>query len=122
MCADLSGHHDPATDVVTNCDILMGDFRATADGALAVDSTGTEDYVDNAMFFADTPKATPFAQNWARAENTVMRTCQVSFCRWQFLGSEIHFQHDFRMIRELSQYDTTLIDRQHTVAFLYLGR
>jgi hypothetical protein len=44
----------------------------------------------------------------------------VSFCRWQILGNEIDFQQDFKLIHEISQYDPAIVERHHTLAFLYL--
>ena len=121
VCGDLGGHRDPTLAGVSNFDMMQGDFRGVADGQRVVESTGTEDYADNAFFFRDSPKATPFAQNWARVDSSAARPpAQISFCRWQILGSEIDFQQDFRLIRELAQRDPTIVDRHHTVAFLYL--
>jgi hypothetical protein len=120
VCADLGGHRDPAVGGISNFDMLQGDFRAQADGQRVLDTTGTEDYADNALFFRDSPRATPFAQNWAKVDSgSAQPPAQISFCRWQILGSEIDFQHDFQLTRELSQFDTSLVERQHSVVFLY---
>jgi len=102
-------------------DLLQGDFHASADGQPALDSTGTEDYADNAFYFRESPKGTPFAQNWGRTDDaSATPQGRVSFCRWQILGSEIDFQREFKLTRELSQGDTSVVDLQHTVAYLYL--
>jgi hypothetical protein len=122
VCADLGGHTDPAlTALATNLDLLQGDFRATADGRRALDGTGTDDYADDAFYFHDSPQSTPFAQNWGRIDDTSTKPPgQVSFCRWQILGNEIDFQQDFKLIHEISQYDPAIVERHHTLAFLYL--
>ena len=122
VCADLGGRGDSALGALSSSlDMLQGDFRVIVDGQRVLASTGTEDYADNAFLFRDSPKATPFAQNWARVDSGAARPPgQVSFCRWQILGSEINFRQDFRLTRELSQRDPSIVERQHTVAFLYL--
>jgi hypothetical protein len=122
VCADLAGHPDPAlTALSTNLDLLQGDFRATADGRRALDGTGTDDYADDAFYFHDSPHSTPFAQNWGRIDDaSTTPPGQVSFCRWQILGSEIDFQQDFKLVHEISQYDPAIVERHHTLAFLYL--
>lgn len=122
VCGDLGGHGDNGvTGVSSNLDMMQGDFRALADGRKVIDSTGTEDYADSAYYFRDSPKATPFAQNWGRVDdNNAKPPGQVSFCRWQVLGSEIDFQHEFKAIHEMSQYNTSIVERHHTAAYLYL--
>jgi hypothetical protein len=123
VCVDLGGHHDPAlVGVMTSSlDVLQGDFRATADGRRVIDSTGTEDYADSAFYFRDSPKASPFAQNWARVDDVSMKPSgQISFCRWQVLGSEVDFQRSFHAVHEVSQHDLSLIDLHHSLAFLYV--
>jgi hypothetical protein len=122
VCADLGGHPDAAYGAVAgNLDFLQGDFRATVDGLRALDGTGTDDYADNALYFNDAPQATPFAQVWARIDDSSLRPPgQVSFCRWQVLGDELDFQQDFKVIREAAQNDVSIVERHHTVAFLYL--
>jgi hypothetical protein len=122
VCADLGGHVDSAIGpLATSLDLLQGDFRATADGMRALDGTGTEDYADNALYFKDAPQATPFASSWARTDDSSLRPPgQVSFCRWQVLGGEIDFQQSLKVIREASQSDTSIVERHHTLAFLYL--
>jgi len=122
VCADLGGHRDAMlVSISTSLDLLQGDFRATADGRQVIDSTGTEDYADSAFYFRDSPKASPFAQNWGRVDDTSMKPPgQVSFCRWHVLGGEIDFQRSFHAIREVSQHDLSVIESHHTLAFFYL--
>jgi Protein of unknown function (DUF2961) len=122
VCADLGGHNDPAlVGEASNLDLLQGDFRATADGVRAIDSTGTEDYIDSAFYFRDSPKATSFAQNWGRVDDTSAQPpAQVSFCRWQVLGAEIDFQSELNLIHEVAQHDLSIVELHRTLAFLYL--
>lgn len=121
LCAELAGREDPALLGGTALDMLQGDFRAMADGRVAIDGTGTEDYADSAFYFQDSPKGSPFAQNWGRVEDaSKMPPGQVSFCRWQVLGSEIDFQRSFHALHEVSQKDPAIVQRHRTIAFLYL--
>jgi hypothetical protein len=122
LCADLAGHQDNSQGLAaTPLNLLEGDVRAKVDGQLALDGTGSEDYPDNAFYFSDSPKATPFAQNWGLVSDASARPPgQVSFCRWQVLGNEIDFQSDFNATWEIAQHDTSLVELHRTMAFLYL--
>jgi hypothetical protein len=122
LCTDLAGHQDNAlTLTAAPLNFLEGDVRATVDGRLALDGTGTEDYPDNSFYFMDSPKATPFAQNWGLVSDISVRPPgQVSFCRWQILGNEVDFQTDFKGTFEISQHDTSLVELHRTMAFFYL--
>jgi hypothetical protein len=122
LCADLAGHQDNAQTLsATPLNLLEGDVRATVDGRLALDGTGTEDYPDNSFYFLDSPAATAFAQNWGLLSDVSAHPPgQVSFCRWQVLGNEIDFQSDFQGTFEISQHDTSLVELHRTMAFLYL--
>lgn len=121
ICADLAGHADAALGVFQSAlNLLEADVRATADGSLALDTTGTEDYADNAFYFAEAPYATPFAQSWGLV-NDVWRTPpgQVSFCRWHVLGSELDFRAALSVNFELGSRNPSTVDKQHALAFLY---
>ena len=122
VCADLGGHPDQALgSIMGNLDLLQGDFRATVDGQRAIDSTGTEDYADSAFYFRDSPQSSPFAQNWGRIDDaSAQPPGQVSFCRWQVLGNEADFQQDFNLLHEIAPFDPSIVERHHSVAFLYL--
>lgn len=123
VCADLGGRHD--TKVIgaptSGLGLLQGDFRMMADDRFVIHSPGTEDYADSAYYFLDSPKSSPFAQNWGRVDDAAADPPgQISFCRWQVLGAEFDFQRSFRAVREVSQYDPAIVSRHRTVAFLYL--
>jgi Protein of unknown function (DUF2961) len=121
LCADVGGRHDPQLIGSTDLDLMQGDFHAMADGRKAIDSTGTEDYADSAYYFKDSPKGSTWAQNWGRIEDSSKTPPgQVSFCRWHVLGAEIDFQRSFHAVHEVSQHDTSIVLRHHTVAFFYL--
>ncbi|HET6340526.1 MAG TPA: DUF2961 domain-containing protein [Polyangiales bacterium] len=123
MCADLEGRADSSLGLfgTSPLNFLEGDVRAMVDGQLALDGTGTEDYPDNAFYFRDTPKATPFSQSWDLVNNASSTPPgQVSFCRWQVLGSEVDFQSDFSATHELAIGDASIVDLHRTIAFLYL--
>jgi hypothetical protein len=123
MCADLAGRPDSSLGVFGTAplNILEGDFRATVDGRLALDGTGSEDYPDNSFYFRDTPKATPFAQNWSLVDNaSASAPGQSSFCRWQVLGNEVDFQSEFSAIHEIAVGDPSIVDLHRTVAYVYL--
>jgi len=124
MCADVAGTPDPNFVVSAPLHLLEGDVRAEADGALALDGTGTEDYPDNSFYFLDTPKATPFAQSWAVTGSTpsLQPTGTASFCRWQVLGNELDFRGSFKGTFEIAQHDTAIVQLHRTLAFLYLAR
>lgn len=122
MCADVACHADlNLLDLAAPLNCLEGDFRATADGRSALDGTGAEDYPDNAFYFLDSPKATPFAQAWGKiSDDWAFPAGQVSYCRWQVLGTEIDFESKFVLTHELSQIDPALAALHRTVAFLYM--
>lgn len=121
MCADVAGHPDwYLLDLASPLNFLEGDFRAQADGRSALDGTGAEDYPDNSFYFHDSPRATPFAQAWGRISEDFASLGQVSYCRWQVLGTEIDFDTSFVLTHELSQRDPALAALHRTVAFLYL--
>jgi hypothetical protein len=122
ICADITGHPDPTLGLLQSpFNVLEADFRATVDGSLALDTTGAEDYADNAFYFGQSPHATAFAQNWGLV-NDLLRTPpgRVSFCRWQVLGSEIDFRSSIDASFELGSRNSSTVDQQHTLAFLYL--
>jgi hypothetical protein len=99
---------------------LEGDVRAMVDGKRALDGTGTEDYPDNSFYFRDTPKATPFAQNWNLVDSASSAPPGgVSFCRWQVLGNEVDFQSELRLTREIGIGDPSIVLLNRTIAFLY---
>jgi hypothetical protein len=121
MCADLAGHADLDFAIADPLNLLEGDVRASADGRITLDGTGTEDYPDNSFYFKDSPKATPFAQNWGLQPGLLLSLPgQVSFCRWQVLGNEVDFQSSFVATFEIALRDATVVELHRTVAFLYL--
>ncbi len=121
MCADLAGVADefygfPPSPLT----MLEGDLRATIDGRRALDGTGTEDYPDNAFYFLETPRATPFAQNWGVIddwpEDPVGR---ASFCRWHVLGTELDFQSELSLVHEIAPRDPSIVTLHRTTTYLY---
>jgi hypothetical protein len=122
LCADLAGHGDPAFGTPSSpMSFLEGDVRAMVDGRIALDGTGTEDYPDNSFYFLDTPRATPFAQNWNVIDDSTQRPPgQASFCRWQVLGNEVDFQTTLQATFEIASHDPASVDLHRTLAFLYL--
>ena len=124
LCADLAGESEDSLGALSAgpLNILEGDFRATADGKLAIDGTGTEDYPDNAFYFLDSPSATPFAQNWGLVDDASQTPAgRVSFCRWQILGNEIDFQSEFVLTHEMAVQDPSIVRLHRTVAYLYVA-
>lgn len=121
-CVDLGGRADPALGAYAHyLNLLEGDFRAHVDGDEVLHTTGTGDYADNAGYFAESPRGSPFAQSWAKVESAGSTPQgQISFCRWHVLGNEIDFQRSFRLTHELGQYDASVVERHHSVAYLYL--
>lgn len=123
MCADLEGKPDNSLGIFGTAPLnfLEGDVRATVDGKRALDGTGTEDYPDNSFYFRDTPSATPFSQNWNLVDSAGgSPPGGSSFCRWQVLGSEVDFQREFKLTREIAIGDPSIVLLHRTVSFLYL--
>lgn len=121
LCADLAGHADATLGATSPLNFLEGDVRAMVDGRVALDGTGTEDYPDNSFYFLDTPRATPFAQNWNVINDTSQHPPgQASFCRWQVLGNEVDFQSQLQATFEITSSDPSTVDLHRTLAFLYL--
>ncbi|MEY4577218.1 MAG: hypothetical protein RL701_1921, partial [Pseudomonadota bacterium] len=123
VCVDAAGHSDPNLALTGSAPLnfLEGDFRATVDGKLALDSTGADEYADGAFYFLESPHATPFAQSWSVVSRVAAQPPgQASFCRWQVLGNEVDFQTGFKATIELSQHDPSLVDLYRSVAYLYV--
>jgi hypothetical protein len=122
LCADLAGHADAAFGISSSpMNFLEGDVGAMVDGRVALDGTGTEDYPDNSFYFLDTPRATPFAQNWNVINDSDQHPPgQASFCRWQVLGNEVDFQAMLQATFEIALHDPSIVDLHRTIAFLYL--
>jgi hypothetical protein len=124
LCADLDGHSEAS--VVGDAygdplNLVGGDVNVTSDGQVSLASVTTDSYVDNAYYFLDSPKSTPFAQNWNRVDNaSAQPPGQISFCRWHVLGNEVDFQHDLKVTRNAARRDLSTVDLHRTVAYLYL--
>lgn len=125
MCADL-GHTERSVVGESYADplnVLSGDVRATSDGQIVLDSISTDSYADNAFYFNDSPKSTPFAQNWNRVRSSAAQPPgQVSFCRWHVLGNEIDFETELKLTRNAARKDLSIVELHRTVACLYLPR
>jgi hypothetical protein len=122
MCTDLEGKPDNSLGIFGTAPLnfLEGDVRAMVDGKRVLDGTGTEDYPDNSFYFRDTPKATPFAQNWNLVDSASSSPPGgVSFCRWQVLGNEVDFQNELRLTREIGIGDPSIVLLNRTIAYLY---
>jgi Protein of unknown function (DUF2961) len=122
MCTDLEGKPDNSLGIFGTAPLnfLEGDVRAMVDGKRALDGTGTEDYPDNSFYFRDTPKATPFAQNWNLIDSASSSPAgAVSFCRWQVFGNEVDFQSELRLTREIGIGDPSIALLSRTIAYLY---
>jgi hypothetical protein len=101
-------------------DLARGDMRVVVDDELALQSTATDHYANNALYFTDAPRGTPFAQAWGRVVTESENRGQISFCRWHVLGNEIDFKRSLSVSREAAQRDTSIIDLHRTVAYTYL--
>lgn len=100
--------------------LLEGDVRASVDGRLALDGTGSEDYADDVFYFADAPQATAFAQTWNVSEEEPLGT--ASYCRWHVRGTELDFLSRFELLVELGGFGNPHIVQSHrTVSYSYLA-
>lgn len=121
VCFALEGHgwDDPLFGSPFN--FLEGDERATIDGVVAIEGTGTEDYPDASFYFEDGTFATAFAAAWGVATDDTASPPRgrASFCRWHVLGDEVDFASSFEMSLEIGPGDATLLDRYRSVAYLY---
>jgi hypothetical protein len=122
VCGDLVGA--PESSVLGSAqsnpmDLARGDMHITVDGELTLQSTATDHYSDNALYFADSPRSTPFAQTWNRLVDDAADQGQVSFCRWHVLGGEIDFKSSLSVTHEAAQRDTSIIKTHRTVAYFY---
>jgi hypothetical protein len=96
--------------------LLEGDVRVRADGRLALNGTGSEEYADDVFYFSDAPHANAFAQAWGVQDG------RASFCRWHVLGTELDFEHDLELTFELGgAQNPQIVDRHKTVSYLYLA-
>jgi hypothetical protein len=123
VCAFLEGEPDPAASIQYDpLNLLEGDVRVTADGELALDGTGTEEYADDVFYFKDAPHANAFAQAWAVVDDVNRSTTgQASLCRWHVLGTEIDFERSLQISFELGgAHNPQTVIRHHTVVFAYM--
>jgi hypothetical protein len=117
VCAHVQGHADSALGFHSHpLNLLEGDVRATIDGRLALDGTGSEEYADDLLYFLDAPHGNAFAQVWG------VRDGRASFCRWHVLGGELDFAEFIRLgIERGGVRNPSIADLHRTVAFFYLS-
>lgn len=123
LCADIVGRSESSVVGSTQSDpmdLARGDVRIMVDDELALQSTATDHYANNALYFGDSPKSTPFAQTWERVVNDSEDLGSVSFCRWHVLGNEIDFKSSLNVVREVAQRDPSIIRLHRTVAYVYV--
>ncbi|HET6340292.1 MAG TPA: DUF2961 domain-containing protein [Polyangiales bacterium] len=120
ICAYAQGHADPDADYQSDVlNFLEGDVRATLDGQLALDGTGSEEYADDVFYFLDAPHATAFAQAWDVTREPT--SGHASFCRWHVLGTELDFDAEIQLTFERGgAANPSIADLHRTVAYLYL--
>lgn len=122
VCGDIAGRRESSvfgSRMSDPMDLSRGDVHITVDGELTLQSTATDHYADNALYFADSPRSTPFAQTWNRVVEADEHG-QVSFCRWHVLGNEIDFKSSLGVKREVAQRDPSIIRLHRTVAYAYV--
>jgi hypothetical protein len=123
VCAYLQGRPDETAEFQADpLNLLEGDVRATIDGALALDGTGSEEYADDIFYFQDAPQANAFVQAWGIV-NEPARTPigEASFCRWHVLGTELDFASAIELRFERGgEINRRIADLHRTVAYLYL--
>jgi hypothetical protein len=117
VCLSMEGHGIGRADENPNpYNFLEGDERGVVDGKLAVAGTGTEDYFNNAFYFAGGDFATAFAQ---AMKDPPLPEGQVVACRWHVLGDAIDFTDNLDLAIEIGPADPSLLDRYRSVAFVY---
>jgi hypothetical protein len=114
VCISMEGHGMAGPEQPYH--FLEGDERAFIDGKLAIAGTGTEDYFNNAFYFADGNHASPFAQ---ATKGDPLPAGQVAACRWHIFGDAIDFGQSLEMSMEIGAADPALLDRYRSVAYIY---
>ena len=118
-CAALEGHGLGDGSIVdAPLNFLEGDERATVDGGVTIEGTGTEDFFDGAFYFEAGPSATAFAQWWDVA--TVGTSGRASACRFHVLGDEVDFASSLDLSLEIGPGVPEMLERYRTVTFFYL--
>jgi hypothetical protein len=123
LCGDIAGRRESSVlgSMLSNpMDLSRGDVRIMVDGEVALQSTSSDTYADNALYFADSPRATPFAATWNRVADDNADRGQASFCRWHVLGNEIDFKSSLSVTREAAQRDPSIITLNRSVAYVYI--
>jgi hypothetical protein len=121
-CSHARGLPDPSAGFQANpLNLLEGDVRATIDGRLALNGTGSEDYADDVFYFADAPQATAFAQTW-NVSDAEQALGAASYCRWHVLGTELDFLDQFELVVELGGFgNPEIVESHRTTSYLYLA-
>lgn len=120
ICVYAQGHADPGADYQSDVlNFLEGDVRATLDGRLALDGTGSEEYADDVFYFLDAPHTNAFAQAWDVTREAT--SGHASFCHWHVLGTELDFDSELSLTFERGgAANPAIADLHRTVAYLYL--
>jgi hypothetical protein len=121
-CSHVQGIPDVSAGIQADpLNLLEGDVRATIDGRIALDGTGSEEYADDAFYFQDAPQATAFAQTWTVSRES-KQMGKASYCRWHVLGTELDFLSSLQLDIELGGFDNPHIVVGHrTISYWYLA-
>lgn len=111
----LEGHPTDPEVSVDPLAFLEGDPVGWVDGVLAMNGTGTEDYLDSAFYFANGPFAT------LDAGAVQIEPGRVTAYRFHLLTDAVQFGTSFRLDLEVGPGDPAMLDRYETVAFFYLA-
>jgi D-arabinan exo alpha-(1,3)/(1,5)-arabinofuranosidase (non-reducing end) len=99
-----------------NC--LEGDASGFIDGVWRIRGTGTEDYLNGALYF----RTGKYDYGFSGVNHKVSagRWGRVSGYRWHILSDEIHFYRSFELELEYGQGRPNTVERYQSVAYYYL--
>lgn len=121
----LEGHADEAHSgnmiPIDPMNFLEGDTSGTIDGSWRVRGTGTEDYLNGALYFRSGRYEYGFSGVNHLAVDDDDRAC-VSGYRWHLLTDEINFMKSFQLSLEYGQGRPNTVDRYQSVAYYYLAQ
>ncbi|MBS1122490.1 MAG: hypothetical protein H6Q90_4718 [Deltaproteobacteria bacterium] len=121
VCAALEGHALAAGGLgAASLNFLEGDERATIDGVLAIQGTGTEDYFNSGWYFDHGTSSNAFAQAWSVEGAAVgVAAGAASACRWHVGNDAIDFHSGLDLELEIGPGDPSVLERYRSVAFYY---